>query len=691
MTEERCTSLKMFSTAHNRHPPHQQQQDGEGHYEEEFYGDEYYMDVKHDHDAESVFDIEAEEDAAVSELEIQRNKATSTNSRKYTFIQRPKAQTFVCEYCNKQLRYKSKYLEHLRIHTGERPFTCSFCEASFTQRGALKQHERIHTGSKPHYCLTCDKNFRTASTLNIHLKTHSATDTVIAGFESALQDPFLEDHARIAEELAFEEAQQQQEKEDDEYFQIYEEPESNELTHRWHVNHITQTIVETTHVPPESELNLARFSDGRLQVNDTILEPEHFPMDGVTFYYYTLSNNEILTFMYDEGSNTLEIVETNDNNGVAAIQEEIPPHDTEIPHYQEEHFEDAEGEYEVYEEVLPGEIVAQTSAAEYEAVYENGQQKAGLKDHPPTEYIIDPAPAVVDVEHMNELQVDNKQLITVVAAPSDEMAPEMIAVNKAFYPPTRRKVYPPLHLIKKPQKPKNLEWIINAVAAGKKLEDATPHKRKKPTIKDCEICGLTLKYPSKIAAHMRTHSGEKPFKCDICGRGFAMNTTLRMHIRRHLKEKEYRCTYPDCNKSFVNGALLNYHYQNRHLSRRKFACLRGCGTTFFSNKERERHEKVCIPSMQFLYFRFACLRGCGTTFFSNKERERHEKVCIPSMVHEDEDDDNLQYEEFVNPETGETEKWIFSGYSEESWDNTNMDNVVIEESGQISTIDEVHY
>ena len=49
------------------------------------------------------------------------------------------------------------------------------------------------------------------------------------------------------------------------------------------------------------------------------------------------------------------------------------------------------------------------------------------------------------------------------------------------------------------RRPKNLEWIINAIASGKKLEEATPHRRKKPTMKDCEICGLALKYPSKIA------------------------------------------------------------------------------------------------------------------------------------------------------------------------------------------------
>jgi hypothetical protein len=201
-------------------------------------------------------------------------------------------------------------------------------------------------------------------------------------------------------------------------------------------------------------------------------------------------------------------------------------------------------------------------------------------------------------------------------------------VEKPYFSPTRRK-----H-----RKPRNLEWIIEAIASGKKLEDATPHKRKKPTTKVCEICGLALKYPSKIAAHMRTHSGEKPYVCDICGRGFAMNTTLRMHIRRHLKQKMYHCTYPGCDKSYVNGALLNYHVQNRHSARRKFACLRGCGAMFYSNKEREKHETSCTPTMM--------------------------------------EDADIEYEEFLNPDTGHMEKWVYVSEGG-SWEGT-MDNASVE-------------
>lgn len=147
--------------------------------------------------------------------------------------------------------------------------------------------------------------------------------------------------------------------------------------------------------------------------------------------------------------------------------------------------------------------------------------------------------------------------------------------------------------------PRNLDWIIDAVARGDPVEVATPHNRREPKVHVCEYCGLRLKYPSKIKAHMRTHTNERPFVCDICGISFAMNTTLRMHLRRHLNQKLFACPYNDCGHSFINGGLLNAHIQSRHKGQtRRYACLRGCGRVFRSNPERERHEQTDCDFLQ---------------------------------------------------------------------------------------------
>ncbi|VDM95863.1 unnamed protein product [Thelazia callipaeda] len=88
--------------------------------------------------------------------------------------------------------------------------------------------------------------------------------------------------------------------------------------------------------------------------------------------------------------------------------------------------------------------------------------------------------------------------------------------------------------------------------------------RKKATIEKCEFCGIILKYPSKIEAHRRTHTGEKPYKCQICGLRFTQRTPMRMHIRRHIGLTPYQCTW-GCGKHFVSNALRNAHELHVHL------------------------------------------------------------------------------------------------------------------------------